>query len=187
MTKTSRAICHRNYRRSHFWSDPLVWVVYGFAVYYMKLSQKFALRSGWNASWWAAAGGWGIENCSTCTGQFMCDIFKVTSHNQIWLVWLPFLAFSHRLGINNHPNWLSYFSEGFKPPTRNGFHWFPVYMQSPKWNPSRWLLWLLHPHFAPQSSPQKSLPEGPSIRGSSVWCPFPIWSTLINAISDMLG
>ena len=38
---------------------------------------------------------------------------------EIWLVvWLPFLIFPY-IG-NNHPNWLSYFSEGFKPPTRNG-------------------------------------------------------------------
>ena len=27
---------------------------------------------------------------------------------------------------NNHPNWLSYFSEGFKPPTRWGFPWMGV-------------------------------------------------------------
>ena len=34
-----------------------------------------------------------------------------------WLVvWLPFFIFPY-IG-NNHPNWLSYFSEGFKPPTR---------------------------------------------------------------------
>ena len=33
-----------------------------------------------------------------------------------WLVvWLPFFIFPY-IG-NNHPNWLSYFSEGFKPPT----------------------------------------------------------------------
>ena len=36
-----------------------------------------------------------------------------------WLVvWLPFLAFSHFCWECHHPNWLSYFSEGFKPPTR---------------------------------------------------------------------
>ena len=35
----------------------------------------------------------------------------------IWLVvWLPFFIFPY-IG-NNHPNWRSYFSEGFKPPTR---------------------------------------------------------------------
>ena len=31
------------------------------------------------------------------------------------MVWLPFFIFPY-IG-NNHPNWLSYFSEGFKPPT----------------------------------------------------------------------
>ena len=36
-----------------------------------------------------------------------------------WLVvWLPFFIFPY-IG-NSHPNWLSYFSEGFKPPTRWG-------------------------------------------------------------------
>ena len=34
-----------------------------------------------------------------------------------WLVvWLPFLI-SHLYWVANHPNWRSYFSEGFKPPT----------------------------------------------------------------------
>ena len=32
-----------------------------------------------------------------------------------WVVWVPFFIFPY-IG-NNHPNWLSYFSEGFKPPT----------------------------------------------------------------------
>ena len=34
--------------------------------------------------------------------------------NIFWLVvWLPFFLFSHILGISNHPNWRSYFSEGW--------------------------------------------------------------------------
>ena len=51
------------------------------------------------------------------------------SKNMIWLclniynwsvVWnMNFLTF-HHIG-NNHPNWLSYFSEGLKPPTRQCF------------------------------------------------------------------
>ena len=37
-----------------------------------------------------------------------------------WLVvWLPFFIFPYIR--NNHPNWLSYFSEGFNPPTRQSF------------------------------------------------------------------
>ena len=43
----------------------------------------------------------------------------------IWLVvWNIWIIFSMQLGIiiptdfNNHPNWLSYVSEGLKPPTR---------------------------------------------------------------------
>ena len=36
---------------------------------------------------------------------------------ELWLVvWLPFFIFPYIR--NNHPNWRSYFSEGFKPPTR---------------------------------------------------------------------
>ena len=35
-----------------------------------------------------------------------------------WLVvWLPSILFSHDYWKFHHPNWLSYFSEGFKPPT----------------------------------------------------------------------
>ena len=49
------------------------------------------------------------------------------SQNEYWLVvWLPWILCSrleHEFWIfpyigSNHPNWLSYFSEGFKPPTR---------------------------------------------------------------------
>ena len=44
-----------------------------------------------------------------------------------WLVvWLPFFIFPY-IG-NNHPNWLSYFSEGLKPPTRK---WSPVTKAQP--------------------------------------------------------
>ena len=43
--------------------------------------------------------------------------------NIVWLVvWLPFFIFPY-IG-NNHPNWLSYFSEGLKPPTSSGWEWF---------------------------------------------------------------
>ena len=42
-----------------------------------------------------------------------------------WLVvWLPFFIFPN-IG-NNHPNWLSYFSEGFKPPTSVLVYIFPL-------------------------------------------------------------
>ena len=47
--------------------------------------------------------------------------------------------FSHILG-NNHPNWLSYFSEGFKPPTRyiciSPKFWFFNYPLLSHWNSS---------------------------------------------------
>ena len=40
-----------------------------------------------------------------------------------WLVvWLPFFIFPY-IG-NHHPNWLSYFSEGFKPPTSKTWLFF---------------------------------------------------------------
>ena len=50
------------------------------------------------------------------------DFFR-NQHGEIhqatdWLVvWLPWILFSHSYWVSNHPNWLSYFSEGFKPPT----------------------------------------------------------------------
>ena len=72
----------------------------------------------------------------------------------MWLVvWLPFFIFPY-IG-NNHPNWLSYFSEGFKPPTR--YVCFPVCFSFDtscqmcgQWDPS--LIWVIsnilckHPH-----------------------------------------
>ena len=38
--------------------------------------------------------------------------------NILLVVWLPSILFSQKYWVSNHPNWLSYFSEGFKPPTR---------------------------------------------------------------------
>ena len=46
-------------------------------------------------------------------------ITTMINHIPSWLVvWLPCLAFSHINWELHHPNWLSYFSKGFKPPTR---------------------------------------------------------------------
>ena len=61
---------------------------------------------------------WGLSNetCDQLTPvhKVSCDI---TVH--IWLVvWLPFYIFPY-IGFLIIPNWLSYFSEGFKPPTRH--------------------------------------------------------------------
>ena len=40
-------------------------------------------------------------------------------HTKNWLVvWNMFLFIFFHICWNNHPNWLSYFSEGLKPPTR---------------------------------------------------------------------
>ena len=48
--------------------------------------------------------------------QLVCTGWERNIHN--WLVvWLPFFYFPI-YWVANHPNWLSYFSEGFKPPTR---------------------------------------------------------------------
>ena len=41
-------------------------------------------------------------------------LFSIIIHILIWLVvWLPFLAFSHNNWECHHPNWRSYFSEGW--------------------------------------------------------------------------
>ena len=40
--------------------------------------------------------------------------FQDVSIIQNWLVvWLPFFDFSHQYWVSNHPNWRSYFSEGW--------------------------------------------------------------------------
>ena len=53
----------------------------------------------------------------TQLGLLQCSLWFI-----IWLVvWLPFLAFSQKYWVANHPNWLSYFSEGLKPPTSHPF------------------------------------------------------------------
>ena len=49
------------------------------------------------------------------------------------MVWLPFFIFPY-IG-NNHPNWLSYFSEGFKPPTSVGFMIFAPPLVAPQNSP----------------------------------------------------
>ena len=49
--------------------------------------------------------------------------FGVFCSNQTWLVvWLPSILFSQKYWEFHHPNWLSYFWEGFKPPTRRDNH-----------------------------------------------------------------
>ena len=51
-------------------------------------------------------------------GSTMFNAFFVgrSSSTDVWLVVWNMTLFFHILGIYNHPNWLSYFSEGFKPP-----------------------------------------------------------------------
>ena len=64
---------------------------------------------------------WTTMRCRKSGDVFLWNIEH--DWNISWLVvtgtWPDF--FFHILGIfgNNHSNWLSYFSEGFKPPTRN--------------------------------------------------------------------
>ena len=66
---------------------------------------------------WGQQGG---ETMGTFRGfnQWTWDLKK----NNGWLVvWLPWIFnFPRNIGNSHHPNWLSYFSEGFKPPTSNG-------------------------------------------------------------------
>ena len=48
--------------------------------------------------------------------------------SHIWLVVTgTFLWLSHHIG-NNNPNWLSYFSEGLKPPTRHMYIYYMIYI-----------------------------------------------------------
>ena len=70
----------------------------------------------------------GIRKCPgatpTCRSRGVRDAGDLTmNHESYWLVvWLPFFIFPY-IG-NNHPNWPSYFSEGFQPPTRlRGVSW----------------------------------------------------------------
>ena len=59
-------------------------------------------------------------------GDLMGVEKKWKTGDMIWLVvWLPFLIFPY-IG-NNHPNWLSYFSEGFKPPTSDIIWYFMIW------------------------------------------------------------
>ena len=67
------------------------------------------------------------------------QLFRVTNQLQHTSINLEILTlvgglehflFSHILG-SNHPNWLSYFSEGFKPPTR--IYSFPKFGKSMDW------------------------------------------------------
>ena len=44
----------------------------------------------------------------------MCfELFQVWSWYDWLVVWLPSILFSHEYWVSNHPNWLSYFSEGW--------------------------------------------------------------------------
>ena len=65
--------------------------------------------------------------------RFAGDFLLVIGSMMIWLVvWLPFFIFPY-IG-NNHPNWHSYFSEGFKPPTRFVIGIIPKLPNSFEWN-----------------------------------------------------
>ena len=61
---------------------------------------------------------------------------KKTSHKLLvgGLVAINYI-FPLVLGISNHPNWLSYFLEGFKPPTRFVGNWILIWsdMRFPFW------------------------------------------------------
>ena len=90
-----------------------------------------------------------LKKSSIWTGIFGCSIwytilfigYPPTPHGLgtpyiFWLVvWLPFFIFPY-IG-NNHPNWLSYFSEGFKPTT-NQF-WANLHpLGAGPWPRTRW-------------------------------------------------
>ena len=69
-----------------------------------------------------------IKNPCACSTRYMATTSrrlqgKTVSwqHSCILLFGgLEHVLFFHILGMENHPNWLSYFSEGLKPPSRLG-------------------------------------------------------------------
>ena len=55
--------------------------------------------------------------------MFFVNMFNLWTENFWLVVWLPFFEFSQKYWVANHPNWRSYFSEGFKVQTTNQI-WF---------------------------------------------------------------
>ena len=92
------------------------------------------MGSRWAARWWTSrCEQWDLTRWR-CLGFFQFLAFNKLS----WLVvWLPFVIFPY-IG-NNHPNWLSNFSEGLKPPTSKWWcRWYtshrPSHLFLPIWD-----------------------------------------------------
>ena len=51
--------------------------------------------------------------------NWLANYFEISRKRQFWLMVWNIFYFSIYWECH-HPNWLSYFSDGFKPPTRNG-------------------------------------------------------------------
>ena len=95
-----------------------------------------SLRRHWNDGWWSW---WGHPQNHIFSGWWMIMIDP-----EIWWKWTYYEFWWHKtvsgwwLGTfffpyirNNHPNWLSYSSEGLKPPTRLYTH--NIHISSPLW------------------------------------------------------
>ena len=79
---------------------------------------------GWNGPYWwqstvpsRSVSGWFLES-RLCMNIKRKTVINMTG----WWFGCHFWHFPRNIG-NNHPNWLSYFSEGFKPPTRWQVGW----------------------------------------------------------------
>ena len=90
----------------------LTWIYrWIYRVWWRSIQQKASEMDRWKV---------GVSTGSTKTKWDLSTRHGMTLEGGyfVWLVvWLPWILFSQKYWECHHPNWLSYFSERFKPPT----------------------------------------------------------------------